>query len=119
MLQILESCYSFISNKLKSQKQPDFVFGYRPSTLDVLLIAHLARIKENSPILQAIVQGYPELTSYFERMMGGYFIPFSKDETTQISNNRFLRENNVVVELCSKKNCYIERKAPCRSISLG
>lgn len=113
MVQILEAVYAFINTKLVKQKEPDFIFGYRPSTLDVMCIAHLAMIQECPNSLQHIVDVYPELMKYYERMLTGYFVPLEVKENTQLTTNRFVEKEQLNIELSSKKLCYIERKAPC------
>ena len=112
VLQVLESCYAFIQSKLKSQKQPDFIFGYRPSTLDVMLISHIARIQEYPNSLQHVLDCYPELMEFYERMLSGYFVPLTINEDSRLSTNSFLKSQNICVELSSKKVCYVERKTP-------
>lgn len=111
----MESCYAFSNTKLASQKEPDFIFGYRPSTLDVMMIGHLARIQECPQSLQHVVENYPELMKYFERMLSGYFVPLTVQEGCELSTNSFLAQQNLQVEISSKKLCYIERKSPSSS----
>lgn len=114
MLELLLSVYSFVNEKLKSQDEPDFIFGYRPSTLDVMLIAHLAGLHEPPETILHFAQAYPAMMDYYERMLYCYFSSTSNKEGLQLSTNQFILGNSLSIEHSKKELNPVQRRVPCR-----
>ncbi|KAK8800194.1 hypothetical protein WA171_004829 [Blastocystis sp. BT1] len=112
LLSKLEALYGILNQRLASQKQPDFLFGYRPSTADVYFFAHLAQIQEVPSTLQHIVSEYPYLQDYYQRIMNAYFIPLETDTEAILTTNVFLLNRGLKVEVSNEKRCFITRKYP-------
>ena len=116
LLSKLEALYGILNQRLASQKQPDFLFGYRPSTADVYFFAHLAQIQEVPSTLQHIVSEYPYLQDYYQRIMNAYFIPLETDTEAILTTNVFLLNRGLKVEVSNEKRCFITRKYPCSDL---
>lgn len=113
MLELLLSVYSFVNEKLKSQEEPDFIFGYRPSTLDVMLIAHLACLREPPETILHFAQAYPAMMDYYERMLYCYFSSTSNNDGVQLSTNPFVLGNHLSIEHSKKELNPVQRRVPC------
>ena len=100
-----------LNHKLSLQKQPDFLYGYRPSTADVYLFAHLAAIQDVPSTLSHILSDYPFLQDYYQRVMRMYFTPMNPD--TPCSDNLFVQKRGLKIELSNQKDCFTTRKTPC------
>lgn len=111
LLEKLEALYSVLNRRLSLQKQPDFLYGYRPSTADVYLFAHLAAIQDVPSTLSHILSDYPFLQDYYERVMRMYFTPMNPD--TPCSDNLFVQKRGLKIELSNQKDCFTTRKTPC------
>lgn len=105
-----------LNQRLASQKQADFLFGYRPSTADVYLFAHLARIQAFPSTLKHVVDAYPLLQEYYERVMNMYFIPLENDKSAVLTTNQFIINQGLVVEVSNPSRCFTKRKYPCRKV---
>ena len=118
MLTKLEALYDVLHQRLASQKQAEFLFGYRPSTADVYLFSHLARIQAFPNTLKHVVDAYPLLQEYYERVMNMYFIPLENDKDAVLTTNQFIINQGLVVEVPNPSRCFTKRKYPCRSACL-
>lgn len=117
MVEMIDRVYAFVEQKFASQKQPDFIFGGSPSTLDVLLISYLIRLHESN--LDHLIQSYPLVVDYYDRMIHAFFSPDEINENTQLSSNEFLKVANPSFQIeCSlKSRCYVQRKNPCKRLN--
>lgn len=111
LLKKLEALYGVLNHKLSLQKQPDFLYGYRPSSADVYLFAHLAAIQDVPSTLSHILSDYPFLQDYYQRVMRMYFTPMNPD--TPCSDNLFVQKRGLKIELSNQKDCFTTRKTPC------
>lgn len=88
-----------------------FLYGYRPSSADVYLFAHLAAIQDVPSTLSHILSDYPFLQDYYQRVMRMYFTPMNPD--TPCSDNLFVQKRGLKIELSNQKDCFTTRKTPC------
>lgn len=113
MLGVLESLYACLNSRFAAQKEPDFVYGYRPSSLDAALFAHIAQIQEVPSTLQHIIDSYPQLMRFYERILDAYFVHNRSEAESKPSTNCFVRDMHV--QESNPRGCYITRKEPCNS----
>lgn len=111
MMELLESLYGLLNSKFASQKEPDFVYGYRPSSLDAALFAHIALVREVPSTLQHILDAYPELQHFYERIYEAYFIHNRTGEEVKECENAFVK--GMHVQQSNPRMCYVTRKLPC------
>lgn len=113
MLGVLESLYACLNSRFAAQKEPDFVYGYRPSSLDAALFAHIAQIQEVPSTLQHIIDSYPQLMRFYERILDAYFV-HNRSEAESKPSNELLRSGHACTGV-QPRGCYITRKEPCNS----
>lgn len=85
----------------------------RPSSLDVALFAHLARVRQYPDTLHYLVDDYPYLMKFFDQFMLSYFSPVENKENVDLSTNLFILQQHLKIEKADKKFCFTTRKTPC------
>ena len=91
------------------------MYGDRPSSLDVALFAHLAKMKQYPESLQYLVEDYPHLMEFYDQFLFSYFTPVESAENPAISTNQFVLHQQLKIENADKKFCFATRKTPYES----
>ena len=104
----LEALYALLNARLAARGEACYLYGDRPSSLDVALFAHLAQIRQFPDTLMHLVDRQPQLMRLYERFLTDFFAP--ADDSAALSTNQFLRLQHIRIERANEKLCYTTRK---------